>query len=209
MTSDIDPALFREMANRMVDEQLEKLKAAYVNGHRYGLVEAVQILREHRTEQPWPEWIRDGVAEELTTKIKKRRGRHANERTQRRDDVVDCMRATFVAIELIELGLLPTDPLSQDPEPAHVRVAAKAVSEKLRGDAGGTQRVIELAYERFHKRVRQDPHRYHPLLTWRAHLILDALADAPAPAIPPPDRARWWRLLTEHSLRVTDQPRPE
>ncbi|CAN5849809.1 hypothetical protein BH18ACI5_BH18ACI5_04300 [soil metagenome] len=57
--------------------------------------------------------------------------------------------------------------------------AAGAVTGFLGGDAGGTAPVLEVAYDRFHERVRSEPARYYPLLDWRGWMLLEASQAAP------------------------------
>jgi hypothetical protein len=111
--------------------------------------------------------VTDGVLHELTetqspepsSQSKTRGGRHARERTRKRDYAADFIRATLVE-DARKAGL-------------SLRAACQTVSDQLRGDAAGTSKVIVQAYKRVHARLAENPAAYYPLLSgwdllWRA-----------------------------------------
>lgn len=154
-----------DLAPEFLQLQMRAAEVAFASGNLRGLSDAVDLLRTYRPDGgAWPEWVQSGVAATLATRgveASGRRGRHARASTQAMEDAVDFVRATLLDDQMRRHGLSKT-------------AASTAVSEMLRGDAGGTPEVIRAAHTRFHARVVTDPQRYYPLLDRLVFLILSA-----------------------------------
>ncbi len=144
-----------KIAQSLIEVELVGAEYAYSCGQRAGLTEALAILRAHRPNQPWPAWVTDVAIRELDERApvshQSRGGRHARGVTRRRDYAVDFVRAGLVE-HLLEQSVSK-------------RAAYQAVSDQLRGDAGGTPEVIKQAYRRVCARVKKAPDAYYPFLS--------------------------------------------
>lgn len=176
-----DRKTLRETVEGMLQRQLAAAEKAFQSGNLLGLAEAVELLNAHRPDRPWPQWVRAAVGSHIARQRDieeptKQRGRHSSERTKRRDDAVDCIRATLIDQYAVKHDehLTREEVCALRLSSRRVAAVARIVSRDLRGDAGGSSEVLEKAYKRFHDRVRHERFRYYPLLDWRAHVLLRA-----------------------------------
>jgi hypothetical protein len=164
---DLGSGAHEELEELLLQLQVASAEVAYRDGNREGLVTALQLLNRHRPSEAPPAWVMAGVLVELDRQpaINRRGGRHARERTRRRDDAVDAARSRIID------GYMNRDGLS-------LNAARKRASERLRDAVGGSEDVMKQAYQRFQKRVSVDPSRYYPFLGPILHLMLKLLPGA-------------------------------
>ena len=152
-TTVTDDGILSELAESALTRELEYAQAAYEAGSREAAKVAVRVLREYRrahSRPEWPKWVEDAVSQELERDPDEPSGmgRHARTKTRRRDDIVDYYRALAVN-DFLDQGLKVT----------HAYLAA---SQCLRGDAGGSEKVMAQSYKRFYERLSKEPARYFP-----------------------------------------------
>lgn len=167
ITAGYGDAALKEIETREVDRQLAEAESAYAHGQLRGLADAIALLYKHRPGCAWPKWVQDGSATALkevaypatrpsrtTTK-----GRHAREETKRRSDAIDLIRATHIDALMLH--------------GTSSNAAYQAASDQLGGDPAGSKKVMETTYKRFHQRVKSDPQRYYPALSWRTWTLFN------------------------------------
>jgi hypothetical protein len=146
-----------------LERQLADAEAAYGSGRHEALSDAIELLRVHSPNAPWPDWVQQAVAAQTKSLWQADpqpgvgKGRHARAATRRKDDACDIIRATYVDC-LIWSGLKKA-------------AVCRELSESLGGDVGGSEKAMLDSHRRFHKRVATEPNRYYPLLGWRLRLL--------------------------------------
>jgi hypothetical protein len=165
VTAGFSPDLVMNMAENEVDRQLREHQAAYDNRHPAAIRQAFELWHAHRPHRALPVWMREGVAQALTGSTasgKKRGGRLSNERTLRRQRMIDFVRASYVNRLMSDDGVT-------------YYAACKRAASELRIEVDGaptpaSSKVIDQAYKRFYQRLLEAPHEFYPFLTAFGHL---------------------------------------
>jgi hypothetical protein len=163
-----------EMAEQEVGRQLCAAREVYVSGQRQGLIEALNLLRAHRPQQPWLDWVLEGVQRELLpsdkTAGRNRGGRLSNERARRRQRLIDYARTRTVNRFLAE-GLTLNAACARAAQQLRIEVEGRQIA--------GSKKVFEQTYARFYFHLGRAPQDFYPLLINPLEL-LDLLSSIPS-----------------------------
>ena len=132
------------------ERQHESLERLYREGSLIALMEALYI--SSKCQIPWPAWATKGMVtildELVNNNIKSRLGRHAKRIKQYHQDMIDWERYDTIQ-KLIENDVKWKD-------------VYKSASQLLaETEAYGSANTMKKAYQRFKRRERETPWRYH------------------------------------------------
>jgi hypothetical protein len=167
----------RDVRTSVVEEQLAAAEAAFKSGQRLGLIDAWDLLRAERPNEPLPPWVLEGIGQALrapdSSAAKKKGGRHARKATLRTQRRVDYLRAMEVN-RYLEGGATHNG--------AFQLVSQKLVIEVDGERVANAKNVIAASYRRFYCRLACAPWEFYPSILTPLN-ILEALMAAPANGI--------------------------